>query len=393
MKQSSESKKMPDGETPEQGPRGAQTGFDTPEPLWIDSRSGLENFLDEVQDATFVGMDLEADNLHSYREKLCLIQLAADGRVALIDPLAFDDCSPLLEFIDDERRDLWMHGADFDMTLMLGTFDWLPHRIRDTQIAAQLVGCRQFGLASLVKNFFGIEISKSSQKQDWSKRPLTPKMLEYAAADAALLLPLKEQLMARLVELGRLDWFEESCSAARRQVLARPPRDTSELWRISGSGALRGRQLAILRALWHWRENEACRRDVPTFKVISNQELLDLSRGLDEGGRPEIRRRLTAPARRELSELIPKVLSLPEREWPERQRSKRSKRPKDFEEKVDQLKALRDAAAARLDIDPSVIAARKTLESIVLGEHTETNGRLLEWQRELLGPEGPGSTP
>lgn len=352
---------------------------------WIDTRAGLESFLREVEAATFVGMDLEADNLHHYKEQLCLIQLAADGRIALIDPLAIDDCSSLLEFIDDERRDLWMHGADFDMRLMLAAFDWLPHRIRDTQIAAQLVGRRQFGLAALVHHYLGITLSKSSQKQDWSRRPLTPAMFEYAAQDAAVIFPLKEHLCRELEECRRRDWFEEACGAARRQVLARAPRDMDEAWRITGSGGLKGRQAAYLRALWFWRDDEARRRDVPPFKVVSNQDLLDLSILLDEGRRPEVRRRLTAPARDALHALAREVAAMPESGWPTKPKTARRKRPGDFEDKVELLKQKRDREATALGIDPSVVASRKTLEALVLGAGAAEEARLLSWQRELLG--------
>jgi len=357
---------------------------------WIDTRPALEDFLRRVEDATFVGMDLEADNLHHYKEQLCLIQLAADGRVALIDPLAIEDCSSLLEFIDDERRDLWMHGADFDMRLMLAAFDWLPHRIRDTQIAAQLVGRRQFGLAALVQHYLGITLSKSSQKQDWSRRPLTPTMLEYAAQDAAVIFPLKEHLCREMEECGRREWFEDACRSARRQVLARTPRDMDDAWRITGSGGLRGRELAYLRALWHWRDSEARRRDVPTFKVISNQELLDLSKHLDEGKRPEVRRRISAPARDALHALAREVAEMPESQWPTKPKTLRRKRPGDFEDRVEVLKQKRDREAEALGIDPSVVASRKTLEALVLGGPDADDVRLLPWQRRLLGLDGDG---
>jgi len=351
----------------------------------IDSEEALGRFLRSVAATRCVGMDLEADNLHHYKEQLCLIQLHADGRTALIDPLAIRRFGPLLEFLDNPRRELWMHGADFDMSLMLAAFDWLPARILDTQIAAQLVGRRQFGLASLVHHYFGITLSKSSQKEDWSRRPLPPKMCEYAAHDAVVLMPLKDKLLAEIEAAGRREWFEQACAASRRSSLKRPPRDEDNLWRIQGWGGLKGRELAFLRALWFWRDDEARRRDVPTFKVLSNQEILTMACQLNADGHAPVRRKLTHDARDELTRLVDHVVGLPASEWPHRTKTARRRKPEDFERRCDELKARRDEAAARLGIDPTVLASRRTLEMIVMGELADEKPVLLPWQRQALG--------
>ena len=353
----------------------------------IETKEALDTYLNEVADAPFVCMDLEADNLHHYREQLCLIQLHAGGRTALVDPLAVEDCHSLLEFLDDPRRELWMHGADFDMTLMLAAFDWLPSRIYDTQIAAMLVGRRQFGLAALVQHYLGVTLSKSSQKEDWSRRPLTARMLEYAAIDASVLVPIKEKLTKELQSAARWEWFLQGCAHARRQALTRPPRDEDQIWRVQGWGGLKGRELAFLKALWFWRDAEAERRDVPTFKVLSNQELLVMAAELEAKGRCEVRRKLSREARSELSELAEEVRGLPQSAWPVRTRAVRRAKPKDFDEKFDQWRALRDGKAEGIGIDPTVIANRRTLELLALGEAAEEQPILLPWQRGVLGLE------
>lgn len=351
----------------------------------IETSVALEAYLDRVSDSPFICMDLEADNLHHYREQLCLIQLHAGGRTALVDPLAVESCRSLLEFLDDPRRELWMHGADFDMTLMLAAFDWLPARIYDTQIAAMLVGRRQFGLASLVQHYLGVTLSKSSQKEDWSRRPLTPRMLEYAAIDASVLVPIKANLEDEVHSAGRWDWFLQGCGNARRQALTRPPRDEDQIWRVQGWGGLKGRELAFLKALWFWRDNEAERRDVPTFKVLSNQELLVMAAELEAKGRCEVRRKLTREARSELSEMVEEVRGLPQSAWPVRTRAVRLVKPKDFESKFDRWRALRDEKGAELGIDPTVIANRRTLELLAMGDATEEKPAMLPWQRSALG--------
>ena len=154
-------------------------------------------------------LDTEADSLHHYGEKICLLQVACAGHFALVDPLAIADMRPLLELLD--QRELWFHGADYDLSLLQRTYGWSPSRMRDTQIAARLVGHRQFGLAALVKEMVNIELSKASQKADWSRRPLPDVMLRYAVDDVRHLLFIADRLLAELHAKGRHDWFIESC--------------------------------------------------------------------------------------------------------------------------------------------------------------------------------------
>ena len=353
----------------------------------VDTTASLDQYLHDIADASFVCMDLEADNMHHYKEQLCLIQLHGAGQTALVDPLAVESCQPLLEFLDDPRRQLWMHGADFDMSLMLAAFDWLPSRIYDTQIAAQLVGRRQFGLASLVKHYLGVTMSKSSQKEDWSRRPLTTRMLEYAAIDASVLVPIKDMLVAELEEAGRWDWFLQGCRHARRQALTRPPRDEDQIWRVQGWGTLKGRELAFLRALWFWRDDEACRRDVPSFKVLATQDLLSMAGQLEAHGRADVRRKLTREARQELHDLYDDVMAMPQSDWPVKPKTTRKSKPKEFDEKFDAWRAIRDAKATELGIDPTVVANRKTLEILAMGPAAEEKPNLQPWQRDALGLE------
>ena len=132
---------------------------------------------------------------------------------------------------------VWMHGADYDMTMFKRQFGKLPAVVYDTQIGARLLGVRRFGLGDLVNQYFGVELSKSSQKADWGKRPLSPKMIEYALNDVHYLLEMGDIIVAALKDLGRYEWFEESCLAARQRVLDRDD-SKEENWRVQGSGKL-----------------------------------------------------------------------------------------------------------------------------------------------------------
>jgi ribonuclease D len=326
-------------------------------------------------------IDTEADSLHRYRESLCLIQFADRNQSVLIDPLAIEDLSSLGEYLS--AAVVWMHGADYDMTMFKRQFGALPAVVYDTQIGARLLGVRRFGLGDLVNHYFRVELSKSSQKADWGKRPLSPKMIEYALNDVHYLLEMGDMIVAGLKEKGRYEWFEESCTAARQKVLNRDD-SKEESWRVQGSGKLEPYGLACLRALWQWRDDEAKAWDRPSFMVAPNRQLLEWS--IDLGAkktiaiphhfRPERVKRFRAS--------LDAAQDLPESEWPERPAGKRRKRDRDFETKVDALIAAREKAAAKLDIEGSLIAPRAVLESIAAGDLQPADA-LLHWQCECLG--------
>ena len=162
-----------------------------------------------AQPAGRVVLDLEADSLHRYQEKICLIQYADETGSCLIDPLSIEDMGPFYNWL--KETEVWMHGADYDMSLFQNAWETLPAMIWDTQTAARLLGFRQFGLAALVEHFHGITLSKSSQKADWARRPLSPTMVTYALNDVNYMLDMADKLTAALREKGRMGWFEEIC--------------------------------------------------------------------------------------------------------------------------------------------------------------------------------------
>lgn len=352
----------------------------------IQSTELLASHLDKARqhaDPPICAIDTEADSLHRYRESLCLVQFAVRGESILIDPLAIEDLSPLGEFLS--QATVWMHGADYDMTMFKREFGDLPPVIYDTQIGARLLGARRFGLGDLVKQYFGVELSKSSQKADWGKRPLSPKMIEYALNDVDYLLEMGDRIVAGLQEAGRHAWFEESCEAARRRVLERDD-SREENWRIQGSGKLDPFGLACLRALWQWRDAEAMGWDKPSFMVATNRQLVEWTTELASGRNISLPRHFRPERVKRFRNAVAALEELPEEEWPEKATAKRRKRDRDFERKVEELVATRERTAAKLDIEGSLIAARAVLESIAAGEAKPAEV-LLGWQRECLGME------
>ena len=309
-------------------------------------------------------LDTEADSLHSYREKLCLVQMAWPDFLALVDPLSPNmspaGLSELFRALND--CELWFHGADFDMSLLLRTFGSLPNCILDTQLAARLIGEEKFGLADLIQRYFQVELSKSSQKADWGRRPMSEKMLRYAYDDVRYLLPLADRLTQRLNELGRWTWFLEWCQVSRRNVLQRKERAPEEAWRVTGWGKLERKALCFLRALWNWRDEEAERADSPPFRVLPNPLMLHLAQRAADGASVRGAKGLNGSQSERLRRAIAEAATLPAEQWPAR-RIHRAGERLEFDQSVfNRLKEVRDAAARQLNLDPTVIATRGVLE-------------------------------
>lgn len=349
---------------------------------WIATTEGVINLIGKLEQngTSIIAIDTEADSLHRYRESLCLIQFTDGQDHCLIDPLGVDDLSPLAAYL--EKSVVWMHGADYDMTMLKREFGILPREVPDTQIGARLLGLRQFGLANLVEHYFGEVLSKSSQKADWGKRPLTPKMLEYAINDVRFLLPMGEMIVTELKAKDRYDWFVESCEAARAKVIQRDD-SREEPWRISGSGKLDGFGLALLRELWQWRDKEAAGWDRPSFMVATNRQLLEWCEQLLAGKPVKLPGHYRSERRDRFHAAVAEARALPREQWPVKPRGIRRRRDQSFEERYQKLATRRDKAAAELDIDPSIIAARAVLESIADGENLPEQV-LLRWQRGVL---------
>jgi len=350
----------------------------------IDTAERLMGHLDKSRKGSrnpVCAIDTEADSLHRYRESLCLVQFADRDGCVLIDPLAIDDLSALGDYLS--QATVWMHGADYDMTMFKRQFGALPAVVYDTQIGARLLGVRRFGLGDLVNHYFGVELSKSSQKADWGKRPLSPKMIEYALNDVHYLLEMGDIIVAALKEKGRYEWFEESCLAARQRVLDRDD-SKEENWRVQGSGRLESYGLACLRELWNWRDGEAKSWDRPSFMVAPNRQLLEWSLDLDAGKTIAVPGHFRPDRVKRFHLALTTAQELAKSEWPEKPAGKRRKRDRDFESKVDELIACREQAAAKLDIEGSLIAPRAVLEALAAGE-VQPAEVLLKWQCTCLG--------
>lgn len=326
-----------------------------------------------------IALDTEADSLHSYFEKICLIQVSSPEEHLLIDPLAGLDLQPFFDALRPKR--LILHGADYDLRLLNRTLRFESEDLFDTMIAAKLCGYKELGLAALVEKFFGVTLSKASQKANWALRPLSKQMADYAVNDTRYLLDLAEILDGQLAALGRRTWFHESIarmSAAAKEV---KKRDDSKAWRIPKSAALSARAQSVLRVLWQWRDEEAKAWDRPPFHVMGNHDMLRISECAVRGEAFSTPR-MSGRRKKSFEVVLALALNIPEHEWPKPERTPRKRNSREMLKRLEHLRAVRDKVASELGLEPSIVAPRLALEATA---EDPSGDALMAWQKQLLG--------
>jgi len=351
----------------------------------IDTKDKLAAFLPAMTSAAWLAIDTEADSLHAYPEKVCLIQISTAAGDWLVDPLAKMDLTPFLDAL--VGRELIFHAADYDLRLLRKHHDFAPTEIFDTMLAARLLGERQFGLGSLVEKYLGVKLDKGPQKADWAQRPLTARMEEYARNDTRHLKTLEEKLRAELTAKGRLSWHQESC--ARLIVESSVPSviNPDEVWRIKGSTFLERPALAILRELWQWREREAIAASRPPFFVLAHETMIAICTAVAEHQPHDqlIPHRMHPRRRETLMEAIRAAKAVPPEKFPKKIQH-RSQRPTEAEfRRFHELEKVRDRHAHELQIDPTLIAPKSVLGDLAR-DWEKYAPELMKWQRELLSP-------
>ncbi len=364
--------------------------------LYIDTHSGLQELLSRLEEAPEIALDTEADSLHHYFEKVCLIQLCAGEDNFIVDPLCGMDLSGLLGIL--ARKPLVLHGADYDIRIMRATFGFQATEgaVFDTMLAARLLGYEELGLASLVERFFGVHLSKGGQKSDWSRRPISESLLRYASNDTRYLLPLAGKLREDLERLGRSPWHRETCDVMVRNASRENEKNPDEVWRIKKSGILSRGQLNVLRSLFHWRDLEARRVDLPPFKILGNRQLLELAiqaAARPKGGLPagtKLPRNCTGKRLQALKEAFRDAAGKTEAQWPcvLRHEKRPPQVPKALQEAI---RTECDRVAGETGIASSTLAPRAALMNILqhrpltLEEIMEC-APLMRWQAGLLEP-------
>ena len=345
-----------------------------------------------------MGLDIEADSLHSFPEKVCLVQVSDEaGAVSLVDPLSVRDLSPLASIVADPGVVKVLHGASYDVSSMKRDFGVEFAGLFDTMIAAQFLGRSELGLAALLERFFGIPPRPSRQKDDWARRPLTQEQEAYAAEDVQHLIPLRERLLADLRARGRDAWVHEECEALAAIPAAKRVFDPEDYLRVKGAKELDGRGLAALRELFVARETWAQEAGRPPFKVLGNEVIFGIA-----GGKlrtPQNLRRIPGCSPKVIQRYGERILaaiaradSIPEAELPTYPRPKKPRIPPAVQRRIEALTRWRARDAERLGLDPGLLLPRRLIEQLAEQDPADRQalGRLdglRRWRIETFGSE------
>lgn len=356
--------------------------------IWIDRQEPFDQAMQRAGRESIVAVDTEADSLHSYFDKVCLIQLSAGGEDLVVDPLKKIDLASFGALLADPNVTKILHGADYDLRILNRDFGFTISNLVDTMICAQLLGYKAFGLAALLDRHFGVKLNKTHQRADWAMRPLRPDMLEYATMDTRYLAALAAKLKEELTTLGRWEWAVEEFS--RLETIRFREAEEEEGWRrMKNIASLDRRSLAILSELHEWRDALARKADRPPFKIIGNDALIEIARERPTDAAALAKLKAVAQYHRnrygsDLVAMVNRAMARPETELPERNERKAWIRDRTLDHRIDRLKKIRDKVAADLKIDSGLLAPRHVLTAIA------TNGSLdvpamRNWQKSVLG--------
>ncbi len=363
---------------------------------WIETLPDLEGVARILGQAKIIGVDLEADSMYHYFEKVCLLQIATESASYVMDPLALKDLSALHLVFSNPRIRKVFHGADYDIRSLYRDFRLEVENLFDTQLASKFLGLHETGLEALLRTRFHVELNKKYQRADWSQRPLSPEMVEYAAMDGRYLISLARMLEKELEEKSRLSWVEEECLSLRK-VRFMPPNHAPLYLKVKGAFLLDSRSLAVLEALLGFREAQAKKADLPPFKVLGKESLLELAMkkplGLEEleTGKVLSRKQIDrygAP----LLQKIHQAMSIPDEDLPVYPREARPDLPSPVRKRVKVLKTWRDMRAKTLEMEPGILLNNALINDLAfknprsIKELEEIPG-LKKWQQSHFGQE------
>jgi ribonuclease D len=363
-------------------------------PIYLDTSDTVDAFFASIANTPILALDTEGASFHRFVDRIYLLQLSTREQTAIIDPLPVGRPAGLGSLLENPVVEIVFHDADYDLRLLHQDYGWHTRNIFDTRVAAQLLGIRAFGLAALLERYFGVKLDKKHQRADWSMRPLTQGMLDYAAQDTIHLLELRDRLKGELERTGRWEWAREEFGLLEG-TRWNGDDSANAFLRIKGARDLSRRELAILRELVPWRDAIAAQLDRATFRVVGNEQLLEISK--QQPASREVLAAIKGMPRGilesrgdELLDAVKRGLAVPESELPRFPKAPRWDRDPDFDSRVNALKTARDAAATRLDLDPGVLCSRDRMEAVarrnpLTREDLENIPELRRWQARELG--------
>ncbi len=361
---------------------------------FVDTVSGLKDVACILEKENTIAVDLEADSMFHFREKVCLIQIASKGVNAVIDTLEIGDISCLKPIFSNPKIKKIFHGADYDVRSLHRDFNITIYNLFDTEIAVKFLGAKATGLDAVLNQKFNITLDKKYQKKDWSQRPLPGNMVQYAASDAIHLLPLAEILEKELKEKGRLSWVVEE-NEILSKVRQAPSNDKPLFMKFKGSGRLGPKSLAVLETLLLFRQKIAERKDRPLFKVIGNATLLKIAQLKPISLRHLKNIKGLSPKTVNLYgsdfvKLVNGALKTPVHRLPVYIHKRKLPLKPDVPQRIKALKIWRDKKGEELNIDPTLIFNKAMLNSIAICHPENTKSLdavkgLRAWKKREFG--------
>ena len=346
--------------------------------------SGLARILSQERR---IAVDTESNSRHRYPERVCLVQVATNSNVYLIDTLAVDDMKPIGEVLADETVVKVIQGAEYDIRCLDREWGFRVRNLFDTSIAARFVGMEQTGLSGLAEALLAVQVPKLAriQKSDWSHRPLSQEALNYAATDVWHLLSIQKALDSRLRALARSTWVSEECARLEEIRYVAPDPETAFL-SLKGSRRLDGQEKAVLKRLFMLREAEARRRNRPPYYILPHETLVHLASNPDAdlARLPSLRGQVDSHFGRLLRATVDSGMTDPPIGNPIRER-RRQVTPVEIE-RLRKLKKWRADLGRQLSIDPALVWPMVSMERLAKAPRTlgseVHSGEVRQWQRE-----------
>ncbi|MEQ1828611.1 MAG: HRDC domain-containing protein [Pirellula sp.] len=359
---------------------------------YITNLDSLHQLCDKIKERQLVAFDTEFVAEDSYRPELCLVQVAVDDDIAIIDPYLCGDLGCFWESLVDANVTVIVHAGREETLFCYRATKRLMHKLFDIQIAAAFLGFEYpASYGNLVHRFTGAILDKEETRSDWRVRPLTTQQLQYAAQDVRDLPRLYKTLTNQLGKLDRIGWLEEE---TRRWQEELGEYESSENWyRISGIQSLSGNSLSIVRGLWSWRETKAKERDIPPRKILRDDLMIELARrGTSDARRISSLRGMEHRHMKqhlpELTKAIEESLNQPPPIWPRRQRYGKGQPPA----MVTQFLSAALAYICRTKkISPAIVATSDDLRDFVKyrldpnGDVNSPPSLLVGWRAEIVG--------
>ena len=354
----------------------------------IETQKSFDDLIPSLRTQPILGVDLEANSLHAFKERISLIQISTYDADYIVDPIKIRDIAAFLDILGDANVLKVMHGCDFDVVSFKRDYGQKIENLFDTLIAARFLRYEHLGLASLIDYHFGMWIDKKYQKHDWGARPLFQEHLDYARGDTHWLLALHELLVRKLKRVNLYQaTLEESQLLTLKEWVSGPAYARSK-----GFGRLEPIQKRWYRALWELRDDIAEARDVPCFKVLPNQYIFsvvsqssdskELVSRLSQG--PFSSKNIKFSTFVEKAENDPRPIEFP--------KSKKKSKPVHIESVLAALKTWRNIKVEKEGLDPMVVLSNEQLKNLsryvplTIGDLKNVPS-IRQWQCRLYGTE------